>query len=267
MDKRCLINAMQAARLLARVRVRPRGGQRLHAFFAMLYYAGPRPEEAVAMRVSDVSLPEEDATDQWGELLFHTVSPEVGKQWTDSGRPRDRRHLKGRAEGDTRPVPCHPALVKILREHIEREGLGPGDRLFQRERGGELAGSVIRRAWGMARKSELTPHEVDSPLGRRVYDLRHTCLTTWLNNGIPPAQAAEWAGNSVPVLLATYARCLSGPLTALLQRIEAAQDLTALSAPQAPGAKNFDTYSTRPPAKSRPQPDPASHTRPPAPPA
>jgi hypothetical protein len=32
------------------------------------------------------------------------------------------------------------------------------------------------------------------PLGGRVYDLRHACLTTWLNNGVPPAQVAEWAG-------------------------------------------------------------------------
>jgi integrase len=39
-----------------------------------------------------------------------------------------------------------------------------------------------------------------------AYNLRHTCLTTWLNNGIPPAQVAEWTGNSVSVLLATFAR-------------------------------------------------------------
>ncbi len=38
---------------------------------------------------------------------------------------------------------------------------------------------------------------------RRVHDLRHTCPTNWLNDGVPPAQVAEWAGNSVPVLLAT----------------------------------------------------------------
>ena len=52
----------------------------------MLYYGGPRPEEAVAMRVQDVQLPEVDAADQWCELLFHTAPPEVGKNWTDTGR-------------------------------------------------------------------------------------------------------------------------------------------------------------------------------------
>ncbi|MEU7716930.1 hypothetical protein [Streptomyces tibetensis] len=34
-------------------------------------------------------------------------------------------------------------------------------------------------------------------------DNRNTRLTKWLNDGIPPAQVAEWAGNSVAVLLPT----------------------------------------------------------------
>jgi hypothetical protein len=77
-----------------------------------------------------------------------------------------------------------------------------------------------------------------------VYDLRHTCLTTWLNAGIPPAQVAEWAGNGVPVLLATYARCISGQLKDHQRRIEAGR--RSLTRP-----RNFDTYSTEPPAEPR----------------
>ncbi|UKY50311.1 hypothetical protein [Streptomyces inhibens] len=69
-----------------------------------------------------------------------------------------------------------------------------------------------------------------SPLGKRVYDLRHTCLTNWLNDGAPPAQVAEWAGNRVPVLPATYARCISGQLSDLKKRIEAGGDLSELPA-------------------------------------
>jgi hypothetical protein len=71
----------------------------------------------------------------------------------------------------------------------------------------------------------FTPEEYASPLDKRVYDLRHTCLTMWLNNVVPSAQVAEWAGNSVPVLLATYARCISGQLKDLQKRIEATPDL------------------------------------------
>lgn len=227
-DKRALLNPDQAARLLGWVRRRPRGGERLHGFFATMYYAGARPEEVVAMGVADVRLPDEDAEDQWCELLFHTAQPEVGKNWTDDGEIHEERGLKGRASDDTRVVPGHPSLTRILREHIKNTNLEPRDLLFQGEKGDMLAGSVIRRAWRSARGKVLTAEEFASPLGRRVYDLRHTCLTNWLNDGIPPAQVAEWAGNSVPVLLATYARCISGQLPDLKQRILARGDLPEL---------------------------------------
>ncbi|MER5856226.1 site-specific integrase [Streptomyces sp900105245] len=228
-DKRSLLNPEQAAAILDWIRRRPRGGRRLHAFFATLYYCGPRPEEAVAMRVEDVTLPHPDAEDQWCELLFHTATPEVGKQWTDTGEIHEQRDLKGRAEGETRTVPGHPALTRILRQHILDEQLQPGDLLFRGETGGILAGSVIRRAWRSARQAVLPSHVFASPTGRRVYDNRNTRLTKWLNDGIPPAQVAEWAGNSVAVLLATYARCVDGQLPDLKRRLEAAGDL-----PEAP---------------------------------
>jgi integrase len=229
LDKRSLINPAHAADLLAWIWCRPRGGRRLHAFFATLYYTGPRPEEAVAMRVMDARLPAEGDADQWGELLFHTAQPEVGKQWTDTGKVHEERGLKGRAKDDTRVVPCRPGLTRILRDHIQAEKLNPGDLLFPGEYGGMLSGSVFRRAWRTARLDVLTPEDFASPLGKRVYDLRHTCLTMWLNAGIPPAQVAEWAGNSVPVLLATYARCISGQLKDHQRRIEAGGDLPDLS--------------------------------------
>ncbi|MYS24932.1 MULTISPECIES: hypothetical protein [unclassified Streptomyces] len=100
--------------------------------------------------------------------------------------------------------------------------------MFSGERGGPLAGSVYRRAWGHARQAALPPHVYASPTGKRIYDLRHTCLTTWLNNGVPPAQVAEWAGTSVAMLFAVYARCISGQVKELEQRVEAAQDISVL---------------------------------------
>ncbi|MFE7929543.1 tyrosine-type recombinase/integrase [Streptomyces sp. NPDC057456] len=226
-DKRSLMNADQAAALLDWIRRRPRGGKRLHAFFATLHYCALWPEEAVAMRVQDVTLPGSDAGDQGCELLIHTATPEVGKQWTGTGEIHEERDLKGRAEGEgeTRTVPGHPALTRILRQHIEDEELKPGELLFQGETGGILAGSVIRRAWRSARKAVLLPHVFESPTGKRVYDNRHTRLTKLLNDGIPPAQVAEWAGKSVPVRLATYARCVDGQLPDLKRRLEAAGDL------------------------------------------
>ena len=56
----------------------------------------------------------------------------------------------------------------------------------------------------------FTPAVTASPLAGRPYDLRHACLSTWLNAGVDPPQVAEWAGNSVDVLLRVYAKCIVG---------------------------------------------------------
>ena len=77
-------------------------------------------------------------------------------------------------------------------------------------RGGELPTITYRRAWIKARQLALTPDEQASPLARRPYDLRHACLSTWLNGGVYPTQVAEWAGHSVDVLLRIYAKCIAG---------------------------------------------------------
>lgn len=133
-------------------------------------------------------------------------------------------------------MPGHPALTRILRQHIEDEELKPGDLLFQGENGGILAGSVIRRAWRGARRAVLAPYVFDSPTGKRVYDNRHTRLTKGLNDGIPPASVAEWAGNSVPDQQ---------------KRLEAAGDLPELPTLVDLQPKNFDTHSTQRPAETR----------------
>ncbi len=67
-----------------------------------------------------------------------------------------------------------------------------------------------RRAWIKAREAALTTAEQGSPLARRPYDLRHACLSTWLNGGVYPTQVAKWAGHSVDVLLRIYAKCVAG---------------------------------------------------------
>ena len=40
--------------------------------------------------------------------------------------------------------------------------------------------STIGRVWDGARKAALTSEEYGSKLARRLYDLRHACVSTWL---------------------------------------------------------------------------------------
>jgi len=107
-------------------------------------------------------------------------------------------------------VPIHPELTKLLRDHLARFDIAADGRLFGGVPGGELPTITYRRAWIKARQTALTAAEQASPLARRPYDLRHACLSTWLNGGVYPTQVAEWAGHGVDVLLRIYAKCVVG---------------------------------------------------------
>lgn len=219
-DRRSVVNHAQARALLAAVEAQKPSGKRLVAFFALMYYAGLRPEEAVNLRDHNVILPplalneetgEWEEPGEWGELRLAKAAPFAGREWTDEGTLREERALKHRADGHTRLVPIPPALVRILRAHMaEPYGRAVDGRLFSGVRGGELPSITYRRVWAKARRAALTPEEAASPLARRVYDLRHACVSTWLNAGVPPTQVAEWAGHSVEVLLRIYAKCIVG---------------------------------------------------------
>lgn len=218
-DRRVVANPVQVRTLLDAVREQGRSGPRLVAFFGCLYYAAMRPEEAVALRKANLSLPAEG----WGEIHLEAAEPHAGKDWTDSGRNRDRRQLKQRERGETRTVPCPPELTAMLHEHIARFGIAPDGRLFTGERNhGELPKLTIVRAWKRARQEVFAPEVAATPLARTPYDLRHAAVSTWLNSGIPPTKVAEWAGHSVEILLKIYAKCLDGGEEELRRRIQAA---------------------------------------------
>lgn len=209
-DRRILVNAVQARQLLTAVsyvgswdRCR---GRRLVAFYAVLYHAGLRTAEAVGLRLSDCYLPESG----WGTLTLRETRPVSGKQWTDSGERHDRRGLKARAASTDRPVPIPPVLVTILKAHLQEFGAAKEGRVFGNERGGVVGSSTYWRVWEEARRYALPPERVDSPLAGRPYDLRHACITRWLNAGVPIAEVARRVGNSPEVIHRRYHGCIDG---------------------------------------------------------
>ncbi len=149
-DRRSVINPDQATQLLEALTRTPTSGPRLVAFFACMYYSALRPEEAVNVRAHWLDLP---AHDGWGWMNVDEAAPETGKQWSDTGSRRDRRGLKHRAVGESRRVPVPPALVAILRAHLDEYGTDPEGRLFIGERGGPLAGVTYTRVWARARQA------------------------------------------------------------------------------------------------------------------
>lgn len=223
LDMRVVVNPEQATRLLDAVRRQGGRGPRMVAFFAVMYYAALRPEEAVDLRPEHlVSLPEEG----WGELRLTHAEPRSGSRWTDSGKARDRQPLKHRAPGETRPVPLHPELVRILRHHLDEFKVRPGARLFTGPRGGIMTDRTYLGVWHKARAQALTAAEAASPLAETPYALRHAAVSTWLGAGVPPAQVAAWAGHSVAVLLRVYAKSISGQEEEAKRRIAEATQVS-----------------------------------------
>lgn len=216
-DRRSVANPTQARTLLRAVRNYGRIGPRVEAFFGCLYFAALRPEEAVSLAKHNLSLPAEG----WGELHLEVAEPFAGKEWTDSGKNRDRRQLKQRAVGEGRTVPCPPDLTALLHKYMEIFGTTPDGRLFRGERNQEeLPKGTINRAWREARKAVFAPAVLASPLAGTPYDLRHAAVSTWLNAGVPPADVAAWAGHSVEILLKIYAKCLDGGAELLRKRVQ-----------------------------------------------
>jgi integrase len=220
-DRRRVVNPHQAGALLETVAGQGPMGRHLEAFFGCLYYAGLRPSEAVMLTLDEIQLP--DGDDEWGWLYLGDSAPSSGGAWNETGNRRERRQLKHRAAKEVRPVPLSPALARLLRKHLAEYGTAPDGRLFHGEAGGLLSDTIYGRSWENARQTALSPAEAASPLGERPYDLRHARLSTWLNAGVAPAQVAEWAGNSVPVLLRVYAKCLADSEQTALRRIDEAE--------------------------------------------
>lgn len=200
----------------------PCQGGRLVAFYAVMLYAGMRPAEAVGLRLSDCYLPGPPAyvvslvkgfrlpEPKWGMLTLRETRPVAGKQWTDSGERHDRRVLKAREAKTDRPVPIPPVLVAILRAHLAGFGTAKDGRVFGNERGDVVGTSTYWRVWEEARPYALPPDRVDSPLAGRPYDLRHACITRWLNAGVPIAEVARRVGNSPEVIHRRYHGCIDG---------------------------------------------------------
>ncbi|MEU7424406.1 site-specific integrase [Streptomyces sp. NPDC040750] len=216
-DPASVANPRQVRALLEGVRRQGDRGAHLEAFFGCLYYAAMRPAEAVGLTASQCQLPESG----WGNLTLRGGIVHAGRDWTDDGRAHQVRHLKARAERESRIVPIPPHFVAMLRLHIARHGTAPDGRLFRTSRGGVIQDTGYGEVWADTRTFVLTPEEAASPLARRPYDLRCAGVSFWLFSGVDPMEVARRAGHSVAVLLRVYAKVLAQAQERANRQIEA----------------------------------------------
>lgn len=166
------------------------------AALAVVFYAGARPAEAVALRLEHCDLPETG----WGALRLRKSAPSAGGAWTDSGDTRDDRGLKRRQSGTVRRVPIPPVLVAILRALVTRQELTSG-LLFTTTTGAMLSESELGEFWRYGRSVSMPGAAVEDLA--RVYDLRHACASLWLLS-VPVVKVAAWLGHSAAVCSSTY---------------------------------------------------------------
>jgi integrase len=214
----------QVRQVLAKVAERSRKWMIL---FALMYYAGLRPSEAVIVRWRDLTrLPEGG----WGELRVRKSAAEAGRKYTGTDHARQENGLKWREADVTRPVPLPPVLVALLRDW-RTEGARPDDLVCPAPRGGPASATTIQRVWKAARNAVLgTTSEdcgVDPNCLHRPYSLRHSAASLWLGLGVPAEDVAERLGNSKAELWRTYADVLPSHREQANAAIGAALDAAA----------------------------------------
>lgn len=195
----------QVMRVLAKIGERSR---KWMVLFALMFYAGLRPSEAVILRWRDVvKLPDVG----FGSLQVRKSAAEAGQKYTGTGKARHENGLKWREADATRPVPIPPELVQILREW-QSASEKPNDLVCPGRDGEPASSTTVQRQWEAARDAVLGSTEeefdVDPHCLYRPYSLRHSAASLWLGLGVGPADIAARLGNSETELLRTYADVL-----------------------------------------------------------
>lgn len=197
---------------------------RVYAYFLFMFYTGMRPEEAIALRWSDID---------WKHNVVR-----VQRVRTFKGSERDGSKTHTERDVDLLPLALH--ALKLMKPHtfmLSTERKGDQDTsadVFQNP--------VTGRAWHDERSQR--DHYWKPTLKRlgirwrRPYNTRHTFATSALMTGVvAPGYIADQLGHSVKMLLDRYARWIpqndKGSAKALL-----AKAMGADSSQIRPKAKN-----------------------------
>jgi integrase len=146
-----------------------------YGFVFFLANTGCRPGEAVALR--------------WSEMAADCSSVLINASY--DGNSKIRKDTKTHKP---RRIPCNSGLKSMLDSLERSQGL-----VFPSTTGGYITNSHFTRdIWKVLLQGKTERH-------RTPYNLRHTAITRWLEQGISIVQVAEWAGNSPEVILKHYA--------------------------------------------------------------
>jgi integrase len=184
---------------------------RYGVMFTFAVITGMRPGEYMGLKWSDVDFEKGTATVQ---RCLLSVPTEKGERFGEPKTPQSRR-----------TIPLPGALLRQLREHRRRqaeERLRAGskwtglDLVFCTDTGKPLDLHNVR-----VRNFKPILKRAGLPEKLRLYDLRHTCATLLLAEGVHPKVASERLGHSSIVLtLNTYSHVLPTMQSDASERLE-----------------------------------------------
>lgn len=169
--------------------------QRVWAYFQWMFFTGMRPEEAIALR--------------WSDIDFNLQIARVQRVRTFKGTERDGS--KTHTERDVDLLPQALEALAVMKVHTKMLRV-------ERDSDDDTAADIFQnpitgRPWHDERSQRDTYFRPSlKRLGlrwRNAYNTRHTFATAALMTGaVPPAYIAAQLGHSVKMLLEKYARWL-----------------------------------------------------------
>lgn len=162
----------------------------------LMFYAGLRPSEAIALRWEYVS--ETDIT-------VAENTPVAGARYTDSEERADVQPPKWRTDGASRRVPIVGPL-RVLLDQWRREDGFTGV-VCRNSDGNRMVTNNLSNGWRPVR-AQVGANWPRSRLST-PYTLRHTHASIALNAGVPVPELAARLGHSPQELLRTYAAVIT----------------------------------------------------------
>jgi integrase len=176
-------------------------GMRYRALVAVAGFAPLRPGELCALGPHDAELEDDSPV-----IVAAHSEGHVRRRFAPDGRPRQRKRLKHRGEGEHRIIPLPPDVAAALREHIAA-GYASDTHLFTSPNGQPLDLRNFGQLYWRPACEKAFANGPRAVLATRPFKwLRKTAITYWLHHlGKPVHEVAHYAGVTPAVIFAAYA--------------------------------------------------------------